>query len=200
MVLNPETVLRSHDNITGISMNIPPEKQFGALLKVIPRVETVGLVYDPERTGFLASKAGDAAKESGITLVAKEIHDPTEALSAIKSLKGAIDAFWMTPDATVFSPEIIEFVLLFCLENRLPILTFAEKYVEMGAFISIGIDAHDIGHQAGEMVQRIVSGTDVKQVERVDPRKAIVTINLKIAKKLGIPVNKEMLSEAKIID
>jgi len=200
MVLNPESVLPSHENITGVSMNISPEKQLRTLRAVISQTQRVGLVYDPKRTGHFAVRAGEAAKENGSTLITKEIHKPTEALSAIKSLKGAIDVFWMIPDATVLSPEIIEFVLLFCLENSIPMLTFAEKYVEMGAFMSIGIDAHDIGHQAGEMVQRIASGTGVNQVQRVDARKTIVTINLKIAKKLGITVNNEMLSEARIVD
>ena len=200
MVLNPESVLSSHKNITGVSMNISPEKQLNTLRAGISQTQRVGLVYDPKRTGQFAERAGEAAEESGITLITKEIHQPTEALSAIKSLKGAIDVFWMIPDATVLSLEIIEFVLLFCLENRIPILTFAEKYVEMGALLSIGIDAQDIGHQAGEMVQRIASGKDVSQVPRVDARKTIVTINLKIAKKLGITVNKETLSEARIVD
>jgi putative ABC transport system substrate-binding protein len=200
MVLNPESVLPSNGNITGVSMNISPEKQLSTLVEVVPKAEKVGLVYDSERTGLMAGKAREAAKDKGVTLRTKEIHQPTEALSAIKSLKGIMDVFWMIPDATVFSPEIVEFVLLFCLENRIPILTFADKYVEMGAFMSIGIDAHDIGRQAGEMVQRIASGTDARQIKRVDARKTIVTVNLKIARKLGITVNKEMLSEARIVE
>jgi len=200
MVLSPESVLPSHPNITGVSMNISPERQLATLLKVMPGVGKVGLVYESEKSGVLARKATEAAKKSGITLIAKEIRQPTEALSAIKSLQGTIDVFWMTPDATVFSPELIEFVLLFSLENRIPILTFAEKYVEMGACVSIGIDAHDIGHQAGEMVQKIGSGIDVSQIERVDARKPVLTINLKIAKKLGITVSKEILSEARIVE
>ena len=44
-----------------------------------------------------------------------------------------------------------EFPFLFFLENKIPILTFAEKYVEIGALISIGIDVFDMGRQAGEI-------------------------------------------------
>jgi putative ABC transport system substrate-binding protein len=200
MVLNPESVLPSNGNITGVSMNISPGKQLSTLRTLIPQVQRVGLVYDPKRTGHFAERAAAIAKKDGISLITKEIHQPTEALSAIKGLRGAIDAFWMIPDATVFSPEIVEFMLLFCLENRIPILTFADKYVETGAFISIGIDAHDIGRQAGEMVQKIASGTEVTRIQRVDAWKPVVTINLKIAKKLGIPVNKEMLDEARFVE
>jgi len=200
MVLNPESVLPSHANITGVSMNIPPEKQLATLLEVIPKVKKVGLVYDPEKSVVLGRKALEAAQKNGVSLITKEVHQATESLSAIKSLQRDIDVFWMVPDATVFPPEIIEFVLLSSLENRIPILTFAEKYVEMGAFMSIGIDAHDIGHQAAEMVQKIASGIRISQIQPIDARKAVVTINLKVAKKLGITVNKEILSEARLVE
>ncbi len=72
--------------------------------------------------------------------------------------------------------------------------------MELGALMSIGIDAFDIGRQAGEMAQEILSGRDVKGVQPVDARKSVISINMKIAEKLGIVINKKMIKNVKIVN
>ncbi|MFZ2948374.1 MAG: ABC transporter substrate binding protein, partial [Desulfuromonadaceae bacterium] len=83
------------------------------------------------------------------------------------------DLFWMLPDITVITPETAEAILLFSLENNIPILTFSEKYLERGAMLSIGIDPFDIGRQAGEMAQTLFSSGE--SARHVEARKALVT-------------------------
>ena len=200
MILNPQSILSGEENITGVSMNIPQEKLLVTLLEALPNVKTVGLLYNPERTGHLVKRAREAARKTGIKLIAGEVHSPKEVPSSIKKLKGKIDVFWMIPDITVASPELIEFLFLFFLENNIPILTFAEKYVEIGALISIGVDPFDMGRQAGAMVEEILSGKDVNDVQQVEARKAIISINLKIARKLGITVDEKIIRKARVIN
>ena len=200
MVLNPPSTLSGNKNITGVSTKIPQEKQLITFLKAMPYIKNIGLLYDPDRTGRFVKKAQAAAKKIGIKLIAKEIHSARDVPSLIMDMKGKIDLFWMLPDLTVVTPETVEFLLLFSLENRVPLLTFSEKYVALGALMSIGIDAFDIGIQAGEMAKKILLGRDIKSVQRVDARKAVVSINLKVAKKLEITIDKKIISNARIIE
>lgn len=200
MVLHPRSILSGEKNMSGVSMDIPPEKQLRALLDVLPRTKTVGLLYARERTGRLAEKAREAAREIGIKLLAKEVRSTREVPQAIQDMKGKIDAFWMLPDLTVITPETIEFMLLFSLENKIPILAFSEKYVELGAFMSVGIDAFDMGMQAGEMAEKILSGRETMNGRHVAARKAVLSINLKAARKLGITVDEKMIRKARIIN
>lgn len=200
MVLNPPSTLSGNKNITGVSMKIPQEKQLIALLNALPDIKNIGLLYDPDRTGHFVKKAQAAAKKIGIKLIAKEIHSSRDVPSLVMNMKGKIDLFWMLPDLTVVTPETVEFLLLFSLENRVPLLTFSEKYVPLGALMSIGIDAFDMGRQAGEMAKKILSGRDIQNVQRVDARKAVVSINLKVAKKLEITIDKKIISNARIIE
>jgi putative ABC transport system substrate-binding protein len=195
MVLNPESRLSGEENIRGVSMNIPPKQQLRALLRALPRVKTVGLLYDPDRTGNFVREAHVAALGIGITLVAREMHSPKDAPALIMDMRGKIDAFWMLPDITVTTPQTVEFLVLFSLENAIPLLAFSEKYVELGAFMSIGIDAFDMGRQAGEIAKRIVSGVDVKNVQHVGARRLVVSTNLMVARKLGITTDLAMHSE-----
>lgn len=199
MVLNPQSMFSGENNITGVSMNIPPEKQLITLSKVLPDIEKIGLLYDPDRTGYFVKRARDAAGKFGIKLIAQKIHSSRDVPSLMKDMKGKADVFWMLPDITVITPETVEFLLLFSLENKMPVLTFSEKYVELGALMSIGIDAFDIGRQVGEMANEILSGKDVKDVQRVDARKAVVSINPKVARKLGINIDEKIIRKAQIV-
>jgi putative ABC transport system substrate-binding protein len=200
MVLNPQSILFGQKNITGVSMNIPQEKQLLTLMEFLPDIKRIGLLYDSDKTGYLVKRAQDAAGKIGIILTAKDTHSPKDVPRLIEGMKGKIDAFWMLPDMTVITPETIEFILLFSFENRIPIVTFSKKYVELGALISIDMDAFDIGRQAGEMAKKILAGREVSNVRHVDARKASITINLKIAGKLGIHINEKALKKARIID
>ena len=195
MVPNPQSALSGQENITGVSMNIPPGKQLQALLQWLPRTKRVGLLYDPKNTGYIVEKAHQAAREMGIVLMAKEIHHARDVATSAMEMKGDIDVFWMLPDVTVMTPETVEFLLLYSLNYQIPLLAFSEKYLDLGAFISTGIDAFDMGAQAGDMANKILSGRQVKNVQQALARKYVVSTNLMIAGKLGIGLNLAMASD-----
>lgn len=200
MVPNPQTIISDEENITGVSMNIPTEKHLATLRDVLPKIKRVGILYNPGRTGDFVTKARLAASSMGIELLAKEVNSSKDVPALVNTMKGKINAFWMLPDTTVVTPETTEFLLLFSLENKIPILTFSDKYVEMGALMSLEVDAFDSGKQAGEMAQKILSGTSIKKVSETDPRKAFLSINLKIAKKLEITISNEIMDKARIVN
>jgi putative ABC transport system substrate-binding protein len=199
MVLNPQSILYREGNITGVDMNIPPDTQLGILREALPGVKSVGLLYDPKRTGLFVKAARNAARRIGIDVVAMEVHHPREVPSALNAMRGTIDIFWMLPDLTVVTPETVELFLMLSLEDTIPILTFSQKYVELGALLSIGIDAFDIGRQAGEMANPILSGRNTGDIQPVDARKAVISVNLKVAQKLGIVIDTKIVRKARVV-
>lgn len=200
MVLNPRSILSGEENITGIGMDIPPKRQMEIFSKAMPDIENIGLVYNPDNAGYFVREALKAAGNFNIKLITKETHRPYEVPSIVKGMAGQADAFWILPDITVITPETIEFLLLLSIEHKKPILTFSEKYLQIGALMSITTDPFDMGTQAGEMAKRILSGEDIFNVKEVNPRKAVISINLKIAKKLGIPIGEDISADARIIE
>lgn len=199
MVLNPRSILSGEKNISGVSMNLPPEKQLSELLKVLPAAHNIGLLYDPDQTGNFVQGVRDAAAKMDVNLMATAVHRSRDVPLLLNTMKGKAGVFWMLPDITVITPETVESILLFSLENNIPILTFSEQYLELGAMLSIGIDPFDIGCQAGEIAQKIFSGSAVKDVQHVDARKALISINLKIAKKIGMTIDKEVIRNIRVI-
>jgi putative ABC transport system substrate-binding protein len=199
MVLNPQSTVQDNNNITGVSMNIQPEKQLATLRQVLPHARKIGMLFDPDKSGAFVRKAQNAAATTGIELQAKRVQSSKDAAAALESMKGKIDVFWMLPDTTIVNSGTIDLLLLSAIEDRIPVLTFAEKYAEKGALLSLEVDAGESGRQAGEMANRIIAGTEVQKIGREDARGSILTINLIVAKKLGIPIDIDVLKLANVI-
>ena len=180
-------------------MHVSAKEQLASLLKILPDVKKIGLMSDPSMTAGLVKQCEQAASEAGIELFVAQVSTPKDVPEAMGRIKKDIDVFWMIPDLTVLTPETIEFLLLSCLENRLPLLSFSEKYVETGAFMSVGIDAFDIGSQAGEAALELLSNNSAGLIGEKWPRKAVITVNQKVARKIGLNIDEMLTSEVRII-
>ncbi len=200
MILAPIKTISNSADTTGVSMVISAEKQLNIIKKVLPDTKEIGLLFDPARSGKFIRRAITAAKTEGIELIAKEVNASKDVPDATMFMKDTIDAFWVIPDLTVITPETFKFMLLCSFQNYIPLISFSDKYVEMGALLSLNIDEYDIGRQAGEMARKFFSGTSLKQIQKVDARNAKITINKTTAEKLGIPIKSETLKNARIIE
>ncbi len=199
MVLNPQSMVRENGNITGVGMNISPERQLSLLRQILPRAGKIGVIFDPAKSGAFVARARDTADSLNLSLVTKGVRNSREALSTAEGMKGKIDLLWLLPDTTVVTPSTIDLLLLFSIENRLPVFTFSEKYTEKGALLSMEADPADMGRQAGDMANRILAGADVRNIAREDARGGILTVNLIVAKKLGIAISGNLLKQARVI-
>ncbi len=199
MVLNPHALTRGYDNVTGVGMHVAPEKQLAQLRQILPHLRKIGLLFDPAKSGDFVSKAYGAASLTGIDLITRTVHTSREAVASIEGLKGKVDALWLLPDTTIVNPATIDILLLAAIENRIPVLTFSEKYTEKGALLSMEVDPREAGRQAGEMANRILAGKSVKEIEKEETRGYILSVNTIIAKKLGITMNGNSVKQARII-
>jgi putative ABC transport system substrate-binding protein len=186
MVLNPDSALAGEKNITGIRMTIAPERQLSIMRKVLPRMKKVGLVYSPNNSGHLVERASRAASRSGVEMTALAAKRPEDFPGLLRTMKGNVDVYWMLPDSAAITPEIVEDLILFSMQNRVPVFTFSEKYLKMGAFMSIQINTFKLGKQAGAIVGKILSGTPVTEIPEMEATDAVLTINYRIAEKMDI--------------
>lgn len=200
MVLNPETVLGDEKNITGISMNIPPEKHLSTLMKALPHLKKIGLVYNPRKTGSIVDKIYSAAENMGIRLTALKAEKAKDLPRLLENLPEGLDAYWMLPDSTFTAPEAVEALIYYSMRSRVPIFTFSEKYLRMGAFMSLDLDAFELGKQAGELSDKVKSGVSVSAIPRTDADRAFPTINRAVAAKLGIVLNSSSLKKFRFLN
>jgi len=192
MVLDPKSVISSGEkNISGVSMNIPQKDQLAVIVNLFPDIKDIGIIYNPKKTSFIIKRAETAAWNTGINLIKKTVNTPKNVASRMMEMQGKIDLFWLIPDSTVLTPETIKFLFLFSMNNKIPIIAFSKNYLGIGALLSIGIDSYDIGRQAGELGNTFFT-TNNKNLfnQHIDARRPVVSLNKKIANKLGIKINK----------
>jgi putative tryptophan/tyrosine transport system substrate-binding protein len=189
MVLNPEEMIRGRENVTGVRMIIPPEKYLDVMEKLnLPRLK-IGIIYDPAHSYLLMKRIMQAAVSRGIDITAKEVRKPKDVPDMLERMKGSFNLFWMLPDPSVVTADTVEYLLLFTQQYRVPIVTFADKYLQMGAMISLDIDSFDLGKQGGEIANRIIAGGKISDIPYTSARKPLLRVNHKIATKLGINLN-----------
>lgn len=185
-VTKPNLVLSGEKNIIGMSMDVPMDQQLSRFLEVAPRIKRIGLIYDPKNSAFEAREAEAAAKARGLELVARAVNDYKEVPGAVDEIKQKIDAFWVAPDKTVTYEQAIEYILSASIEKWIPILIFSERYLKMGATVSLNINQLAMGIEVGKMLKEVMAGTKPQDVTPPGPRSMEVNINTITARKLGL--------------
>jgi len=179
----------------GVSMDILPEKYLSTMAKLFPHAKRIGLLYSKFHTGTFVTEAL-ASPLRRFEIIALEISRPGQAPSVIQTLKGKIDIFWILPDPTVATPATIDSILLFSFQNNIPVVSFTSKHVKMGALASLSARPFDLGAQAGKIAAENLS-TNFRSVPALShPQKISLSINRKIAAKLGISLSDAVVREA----
>jgi putative tryptophan/tyrosine transport system substrate-binding protein len=172
-------------NLTGVDLLVKPE-QYLALFKKI-KVRRIGVVYDPARTERYLQTARGAAKQLGLELVTREVHDPRQTLAQLNSLQGKVDALWVLPDSTAVTRESLEAYFLFSQGQSVPVISFSAAHLKLGALLVLEIDRGDLGRQAGELARQILQGEEPGELSVASPRKVALKVNDAVAKRLNYP-------------
>ncbi|MFZ5774786.1 MAG: ABC transporter substrate-binding protein [Thermodesulfobacteriota bacterium] len=182
-------------NFTGIDLRIRPSRQLEAISRLLPKLRSIGALYNPAQTGHWAQEALLSQPDSVRTLLFKKIAAPAELPEALASLRGVVEAYWLLPDDLVTSPQALDTLREFSMTNRVPILSFSEKYLKAGAAAAITFDMADLGAQAAAMANRLFAGAPVAEVGVEAPRKQRIIANTAVLRKMGVAVNEAVVDE-----
>jgi putative tryptophan/tyrosine transport system substrate-binding protein len=182
-------------NITGVQAPDTVSKGLEWLVQVIPHVMRVYLPYNPDDigSGQYVEELNRTASKLGIELVLHEVNSADEAVAFIENLPGDIDAIYRIPSSTLRmkNSELSEASI--------------KKGLPMGsgmpldeALMSFGCDYYEMGRQAARLASQVDHGEKSGDMpfETADP---YLTINLKVAEKVGIQISNNILSQAKTI-
>ncbi|MHB9154797.1 MAG: ABC transporter substrate-binding protein [Endomicrobiales bacterium] len=204
MVLSPvagglvESMNEPGKNLTGSSMDIPLKKQFEILKTVLPRLKTVGVLYNPQETNEIISEAAGVTGEMGIRFIAKPVKDASDIPQHLEELGKDVDCLWSVSDSLVFSSfESIRNIILFTLRNKIPFMGLSPAFVKSGALLAISCDIEDNGYQAGEQAARVLAGQNPAVLPVLTPRKTYLSINTRIAEQIGVTIPRETVAGAK---
>jgi len=197
MVMAPEKYGIKGENITGVSMEVPPKAQFSTLKSILPFLKSIGVIYDPKESGRLIDEGKTAAEDLGLELIAREVISREEIAGAMKELIEKVDALWLVPDTTVVTRESFKYMLSSTIKKGIPLLVFSDGFVKGGAFLSLSPDYFSVGREAGNLVKKILRGTSPQSLPLIHPEGKL-SINMSTARDLGIEIPEGIKRRAKI--
>ncbi len=198
MVMPSELAGLSMQNTYGVSMDVSPRESLGTIINLFPGVRRIGLLSDPRQTGHFAEEAAAVARPLGVVLVIKTVRNAQQVPELLDEMRNQIDVFWMLPDTTVLNADTINYLMLFSFQNNLPIFSFSRKYVELGAAAALSIDPFSMGQKAAEIARQLSKGERQPFETYAEARR--LTVNMKIASKIGIKFNNDIIRNAEKLE
>ncbi|MFW6013204.1 MAG: ABC transporter substrate-binding protein, partial [Candidatus Bipolaricaulota bacterium] len=153
-----------NENITGYSDQIPVKSQFELIREMVPNVEKVGNIYNAgePNSSFLTELAEDACDEMGIELIKATVSNTSEVSQAAQSLRGRVDAIWISTDNTVVSG--LGPVAQVAKKEKIPVVVADPTSVGKGALVGYGFDYYDHGRLAGQKLIQLLEGEKPNEI------------------------------------
>ena len=190
MVPNPDAITKGQGNIVGISMMTDPEQQLSAIKATFPAATRVAIIHNPARNGDYVKLVRAAQSRFRLTVTDLPVNDDKEALNLLSSQSNHFDALLLTPDPSLITPILMNGLALYSLEQHVPLVAFAPKYLDQGAAMVVYTSPEQAGKQAAELAKRSLSGQLGTSMRQEYGREATRLTNDRIIQKLGIPTSR----------
>ena len=158
MVLNPAKHYLTAENIRGITLQVPIQRQLSTIRSIIPDLKRIGIVDDPTKTADFVEEAHHESGALGLQLLTRQVSSEKEVPAALLAILPEIEALWVLPDSTVINKDSLNFLLSTALEANVPIIGFSQGLVRSGTLLSFYIKHEDVGRQAAQVAKKILNG------------------------------------------
>jgi putative ABC transport system substrate-binding protein len=184
-------------NVTGVSDVWPIKKQVELLLKLVPSVKTIGLVYNPGESNatFMLAKLQEVCDQLGLKLVKRSVANTGEVQMAAKALAPKVDAFYSSIDNTVLSA--ITAVAKVAGQYKKPIIAGESDSVQKGAIATLGTNYYEVGVESGKLAIKVLSGAKPGDLPVISDTKTDLYLNMKALESLKIKIPEDLEKQAK---
>jgi putative ABC transport system substrate-binding protein len=185
-------------NITGVTdLDLELDgKRLEIFKEMIPGLARVMFPYD-KADAFSAAQAKvfrDSARRLKITLIEKTVETQKEAQAVFDDIQKNEAQGIVVPRSLSFN--IPGLAVTATAQKRIATMFFGPWYVDQGGLTSYGPDFYKSGRQAARLVDKILKGTDPREIPVEVNNDIEFVVNLKAATALGIKVAPEALYKA----
>ena len=185
-------------NITGITdLDLELDsKRLEIFKEMIPGLTRVLFPYDKAEVFSVAQAKifRESAVRLKMMLIEKAVHSQAEAQATFDDIKKSEIHGIVVPRSLSFN--IPGLAVEATSRHRIATMFFGPWYVEQGGLASYGPDFYESGHQAARLVDKILKGTNPRDIPVEVNNKIEFVVNLKIATALGIKIAPEALYRA----
>jgi putative ABC transport system substrate-binding protein len=189
---------RPGGNMTGVTdLDLELDgKRMEIFKEMIPGITRVLFPYDKAEafSGAQAKTYRESARRLKIMLIEKAVVTPSEAQAVFDEFKRSDVHGIVVPRSLSFN--IPGLALQAMSRQRIPTMFFGAWYVEQGGLASYGPDFYQSGRQAARLVDKILKGTNPREIPVEVNNNIEFVVNLKVATALGIKIVPEALYRA----
>ncbi|HEY8581300.1 MAG TPA: ABC transporter substrate-binding protein [Capillimicrobium sp.] len=187
---------RPGGNVTGVAAPLPVTEEIDAMLKVMPDMRRVGLIWkngDP---------AGDANAEQakahladlGIDAIDAPISSAADASTAVQSLVGKVDAIELPCDGTTIAAGAG--IVKVARDASLPVFGCSGDAVKAGAVLAGAYSYEGLGELTAELAVKIANGADPATTPVTVAEVPGFDLNVTEAESLGLTIPEELVDRA----
>ncbi len=177
-------------NVTGVSDAIHPAKVLDLAEELTPGLKHYGVIYNTAEANSsnTARKAEAEMTRRGITFREAVVSTAAEVVPAINSLMGKVEAVYIPDDnTTALAMPLLSEVAK---EHRVPVYVAVDSLVRDGGLATSGINYTNLGHQAAQMIIRVLNGAKIADTPVEVLLEASVVVNEETAEAIGVDVSK----------
>jgi putative ABC transport system substrate-binding protein len=180
----------------GLGEGLVP-KWLEILTQAVPRARRIGVAHNPDFGPHAdgMSELDAAAVRMGVSLHKVAMRSPDDLRAGFAALAGErVEALCLLPQPWHFGRP--EQMAALCLEHRLPALTLFDELARAGVMMAYGWRLSDLVRRVPWYVDRILKGAAPAELPVEQPSRFYLTLNLKTARAIGLPVPGSLLMRA----
>lgn len=190
---------RPGGNVTGLGGFAPGlvVKQLELLKQAVPRAQRIGLARNPDFPGHAVMLAEllAAAQRLGVEYKQVTLRSPDELAPAFAALaRERVDALHLLAQPFLLANPAP--VAALTQEHRLPTISPLVGLTQAGVLMSYGNTFDDLLRRLPHYLDRILKGTPTGDLPVEQPSRFYLTINLKTARAIGVPIPSGLLLRA----
>ncbi len=175
--------------ITGVSDYFSSDKQVELIKELVDGVKKVGVLYTSSETNseIQANEMASALENAGIEAVVKTTPDKNSTSESISALASEnVEAIYIPTDNNLAAS--MGSVLQSVEEYGLPVVVGATAMVSDGGLANVGVDYYNIGQLTGELVVKILQGSNPGELPIVYQSEGAINYNSKVAERIGYEI------------
>jgi ABC-type uncharacterized transport system substrate-binding protein len=193
------SLARPGGNMTGFSLESTEvvTKRLNLTKELLPSATRVAFLWNPNNASIALQFKETKAVANTIGVHVQSIEAATLAdidSGMLAAAKGRADAVFATSDALQTANRA--HIAALAIQYKLPLTGEFKILADAGALFTYGPLVADLWRRAGDYVDKILRGEKPADLPIQQPTKFELTINLKTAKELGLPVPASLLARA----
>ena len=189
-----DKLLYQHKNkssgISAIYLDQPLNRQVALFRIALPSRKRLGVVVGPESQDKLKLLQA-AVRDKNIQLVTEKIESADELIPSLQRVLAESDTLLALPDPLVFNKNNVQNILLTSYRYHDPVIGYSQAYVKAGALYAVFSMPAQIGQQAGELIQQMLASKTGFVPAPQYPKYFSVSVNVQVARSLGIQMEEE---------